>query len=448
MAKQRGALSVAAALSAVVLAAACGMGAPSEGNPGQGGKEGEAGTQPMQPEAAKEKVELTVYYPYGGFTLEQFMASVGGFIQKKYPNVSFNLIVSGQGTTLQDMVASRTPIDLIYGAPLADLKNIAYLDDLTDLTKKYGFDLQRLNPSVLDAQRSVTGGPFSAFPTHINFYTLMYNKDIFDKFGVAYLRDGMNWDELHEVAKKLTRQDGGVTYYGFGLDGPATNLPLNQLGLPLVDAQKKRAAFLSAPWHKLFDNYKRFYSMPGYDSSFLGQEYNRFVKERTVAILETLVTKYPAADTGFSNWDLARYPTFVGEKDYGPQPNPVYLAVPVTSKHREAAFLAAMEVLSDEAQASRARRGIVTSLNDRQKIMRDFGIDLPALQGKNAAALSSQKMETVTRPANDDRTARLENAAKPFIAAAFQGVMTSASDTNTILREQEEKANQAFAQIE
>ena len=44
-----------------------------------------------------------------------------------------------------------------------------------------------------------------------------YNRDLFDKAGVAYLKQGWTWDEFRETAKALTVKDaaGAVTQFGY-----------------------------------------------------------------------------------------------------------------------------------------------------------------------------------------------------------------------------------------
>ena len=44
-----------------------------------------------------------------------------------------------------------------------------------------------------------------------------YNRDLFDKAGVAYPKQGWTWEEFREVAKALTVKDssGNVTQFGY-----------------------------------------------------------------------------------------------------------------------------------------------------------------------------------------------------------------------------------------
>ncbi len=48
---------------------------------------------------------------------------------------------------------------------------------------------------------------------------IFYNKDLFDKAGVPYPKDGWTLDDLVDKARKLTRQDGGQQYWGYQVNG-------------------------------------------------------------------------------------------------------------------------------------------------------------------------------------------------------------------------------------
>ena len=53
-----------------------------------------------------------------------------------------------------------------------------------------------------------------AVPKDYDTIALAYNKELFDKAGIAYPDDTWTWDTLRETAKKLTDAENGV--YGFG----------------------------------------------------------------------------------------------------------------------------------------------------------------------------------------------------------------------------------------
>lgn len=79
--------------------------------------------------------------------------------------------------------------------------------DLTDLNLDYS-----PYPSGITALYNYEGAQL-AVPKDYDTIALAYNKEIFDKAGIAYPDDTWTWDTLRETAKKLTDVANGV--YGF-----------------------------------------------------------------------------------------------------------------------------------------------------------------------------------------------------------------------------------------
>jgi len=59
------------------------------------------------------------------------------------------------------------------------------------------------------------GGEFYGLPRDWVVAVVTYNKDIFDAAGVPYPKDGWTFDDLREMAMKLTKTEGDKTIYGF-----------------------------------------------------------------------------------------------------------------------------------------------------------------------------------------------------------------------------------------
>lgn len=207
MKKWKGA-GLAAAMAIVLLTAGCGgkeSGTKTEGTATPGSN------KPAEP---AKPVKLLVITPQGG-NMEWFMTRYGSQIQKKYPHYEFE-VVESVGSNVQNLVIEQRKVDLIissannYRASLLDL----YGGDISDLIAKQKYDLSRLEPSYIEAAK-VDGKNQNGLPLYDLRLTLYYNKDIFDKFGVPYLKNHMTWEEVAEVATKLTRNDGGVQYRGY-----------------------------------------------------------------------------------------------------------------------------------------------------------------------------------------------------------------------------------------
>ena len=135
--------------------------------------------------------------------------------------------------------------------------------DLTELIKKYKVDLSKFEPGLLQTYSEVSGeGKLYGLPESINPHVMFYNKDLYDKFGVPYPKDGMTWNEAYEMSRRLTNFQDGIQFRGIGLF--FRTIPTNNdASLPQIDAKTERAAVNTAQWKLQFDNLKRFYEIPG-----------------------------------------------------------------------------------------------------------------------------------------------------------------------------------------
>ena len=78
------------------------------------------------------------------------------------------------------------------------------------------FKLDDFFPSILD--RFTVSGEVYAIPRDVApFACVFYNKDLFDQAKLPYPNDNWTWEEMLDVAKKLTKRDpsGRITQYGF-----------------------------------------------------------------------------------------------------------------------------------------------------------------------------------------------------------------------------------------
>jgi multiple sugar transport system substrate-binding protein len=87
--------------------------------------------------------------------------------------------------------------------------------ELDDLIKQNSLDLNSFNPVAVSSLQGFSDkGKLLGLPLYMNVSSLFYNKDLFDKFGVGYPKDGMLWDDAVELTRKLSRTDGGINYFG------------------------------------------------------------------------------------------------------------------------------------------------------------------------------------------------------------------------------------------
>ncbi len=98
---------------------------------------------------------------------------------------------------------------------LLKLNDYVDADDSIDMSKYY--------EGVKDLYTRDDGGIY-ALPKDHDTIALLYNKAIFDQYGVDYPTDDWSWDDVYEAAKKITEGSNGDVY------GYAVNTSNNQDG--------------------------------------------------------------------------------------------------------------------------------------------------------------------------------------------------------------------------
>jgi multiple sugar transport system substrate-binding protein len=107
-------------------------------------------------------------------------------------------------------------VDIIYGATpnLRSYYNAGVLTDLTDLSKKQKYDIQKVYGDYLAKWDGTTW----ALPAFADIWLTLINKDVFDEMGVPYpTADNWTWEKYVETAQKLTDPGKGI-YGGLMLD--------------------------------------------------------------------------------------------------------------------------------------------------------------------------------------------------------------------------------------
>ncbi|MDF2720930.1 MAG: extracellular solute-binding protein family 1 [Paenibacillus sp.] len=400
-------------------------------------------------EAKQEPVELTVYYPFvSDWTAEDFMKTFAEPIKQKYPHLSLKYIFGGTGgMKLEDVIASGQKVDIMfasYGSLTPWDYDMQY--DITPLIQTYKYDLSKIDPSMVDIQKKVANGGIYGLPVYVPPSVIYYNKDIFDKFGVSYPKDGGTWDDLYELSKKVTRKEGSVQYQAIGTSY-AHVVMLNQLSIPLVDTATKKATFNTDPrWNGFVENLTRFYKIPGHEltDKYIANpdERNRFFKDRNVGMFLMLTALAQAKELDGMNWDLASYPVFKDKPNLGPQAYPIYFYVSNQSQHKDQAFQVISYLASEDYLAPRVKEGKLLPSLTNKALKESFGQDNPLYKGKNTKALQPAQY-AVTGSVN-----RFNNLAKEEMYTAIREINAGQKDINTALREATERENKKIQEME
>lgn len=384
-----------------------------------------------------EPVKLLFAQKWSEITNEEFQQLIVEPLQRKYPNLSIEVLGSDNVANL--IAGGQTP-DLIatYHGLLPDYQELDLLDDMTPLIKKYGVDLNRFEQAYLDTIRTFGNGGLVALPYDVNFEVIYYNKDIFDKFGVAYPKDGMTWTETVDLAKKLARMDGAVQYRGLEPDGYG-RLAM-QLALPSVKDGK--AYVNNDQWKRIFELAKTIYTIPG-NEQLTGDRYvhyrDQFLKNKNLAMLAAGYMFNLLQNAQGINWDLAQYPSYPDDPNSLGMVDEHVIFVTKTSKYKDAAFQVVKLFTSDEVQKMMtSRSGKLTVLKD-PAVKQQMGKEMPVLNGKNIDAILKGHHIPAYKPE------KYQSAADKYVSEAFDSYLGGAQDLNTSLRTAEEKINLMIA---
>ncbi|KRG12942.1 ABC transporter substrate-binding protein [Lederbergia galactosidilytica] len=372
---------------------------------------------------------------------EHFEENYGELLREKFPNVTIEVQQAGTDhpETLENIIAAdKTPDVVTMGL----LTHTNFLDDLglaynmDELIDKEGFDLSRLEPSVVEyARKNDPNNEKGLYiiPNSRPTWSLHYNKDVFDVFGVDYPEDGMTWEEVVELAKKVTGERNGTEYRGLDLDVPYD--AFTQFSQQSVDPETEEVIITES------EAFKRYVGMiddaisipgnyPTEPKGDLFMNWGALFSEGNIAMA-------PAA----TNWgwvendyvDIATYPVWKGYEGLNPQPNAGGFAITEPSEHKEIVLEMIDYLLSDEVQMERSKQGGASVLVNPD-IHKAFAEEKEELVGKNLESLF--KNEYATGP---EKSAKLGGGVLWTLPVEFANSNKDINEFLRIIQEEEEE---------
>jgi multiple sugar transport system substrate-binding protein len=245
---------------------------------------------------------------------------------------------------LKDMLTGDNPPDVVmlnYGQ-LAELVNENLLLQLDPLIAKDKFDTSDIVPAVIDGIKAAGNGNLYAFSPTFSSQVLVYNKALFDAAGVPYPTDGMTWDEMFDLARRVSRGEGAERIYGFSFSqynyGSKENLfhemdaYISPLQLRMFDDKGERMTVDTDQWERVWTKMiqltdEKIFPEPIDYSQMrgaMGEEFNPFAHQpfmagkvaMTIAHMYNInelinVNKNAANIKGYTpiDWDIVTMPT-------------------------------------------------------------------------------------------------------------------------------------------
>ncbi|WP_171654736.1 ABC transporter substrate-binding protein [Paenibacillus foliorum] len=355
-------------------------------------------------------------------------------VKKKHPWITLSRVTYTNNSLAGLVTAEQTPDIIISnnvnGMP--QLEDLKLLESIEGLIKKHKLDVSTIEPEALEAIKSASQkAELVALPYSRNFGALYYNKDIFDRFGVPYPKDGMTWAEVAELAKLVTRNENGVTYRG--LEPNVPERLASQLSLPLVDTKTEKTVINSDQWKKVLSQVVDIYRIPGNSQITTKSKGDDLFTKGTLAMIAEINIIFDAGLDKLKdlNWDIVSFPTWPEAPGVGIGPDEHLMVLTTTSKNKDDAFRVMAAVLSNEVQLDLSKNGRFSVLKD-EGVKKAFGSNMDFMKTRNIQAVYKTSLAKPYQPTLYD------TAVINVISKEMTNMVTSGKDINSALRDAEE----------
>lgn len=166
---------------------------------------------------------------------------------------------------LKESLTGSNPPDvlLLTADQLVKLIHDGFVQPLDPFMKKdSSFDLDLIAPTVLEGMRSLGKGQVFALPISFWSEVLIYNKDLFDLRGVEYPKDDMTWDEILQLAQKVTFWDNSRKIFGFAFTYHQwdnlyyfMDIYASPIGLRYISEDQKTVTIDTKDWQNVWETF-------------------------------------------------------------------------------------------------------------------------------------------------------------------------------------------------
>ena len=119
-------------------------------------------------------------------------------VQEQYPNITIERMT---GMNLDEAIAAGQVPDLIATSNVYvyDMIELGLATDLSNVLSEE--DWKRVHPGAIDVMKEFSeNGEIFGVPYAMNYGVMVYNKGIFDRYGIDYPKAGMTFSESIELA--------------------------------------------------------------------------------------------------------------------------------------------------------------------------------------------------------------------------------------------------------
>lgn len=390
-----------------------------------------------------EETTITIQHEWGSDLTSVLMKPIEDKLKAEGKNITVNWIQgSADSVSLQELNASGVVPDIIYSSiGVSALQELDMVEPIDDYMKIYEMDTSLIDPSVMSLLRSYDEkGSVIGVPTFADTFTLFYNKEIFDMFGVPYPTDNMTWDETIELAKKLTGERNGVQYRGLeiGYNNSVSSdslAPLKEITSNFVDPETDEVLLTKDPdITRYFELMKKFYSIPGlYERD--PEKQASFYASGTAAMLVSWPTymEWGISEEVRANTNAVFAPIWGGEDQFTAPTQAHMFIMNKYSENKDAAFQWMKEEVSEDIQKYFSANGFPTVLKSPE-VIATFGSEKDIYEGQNVKAYFPENARIL-----EGRKSQYQKLAEDFIVEKLSEFANSDMNIAEFLRKVEEE---------
>lgn len=326
-------------------------------------------------EVEKDPVTVTMSTATAGEWLEEMKPKV----EEKFKHITLELVdelAFVSDPEFDDVVvADKIPDIIPVREHRRDFMRAREYDleyNLDDMIAEKDFDLSVYDEDIIQSLRNSTpSGGIVGLPFHSNYFSLHYNKDIFDKQGIEYPEDNMTWFEVIDLASEVvTDENYGLTYNPWLAWFIFTQFEENLIDPDTHDIDLAN----STAMQQMFEMADAYASIPNNKPS--DDVWGGDFEEGNVAMEVSWARTYEAEnDTLAFEFDFATFPTWKENPGVGVEPNIAVWMITSVAEDKEAAFDVISYLTSPELRVPEIRKGSVPVLagdDVKSQFMADF----------------------------------------------------------------------------
>ncbi|MFD1179376.1 ABC transporter substrate-binding protein [Paenibacillus puldeungensis] len=162
------------------------------------------------------------------FDESYFFQQYGDLFTMKHPNIDIQVVstqaIDNSGKdykkAFDEFVEKEQPdVILLPNNNFASYASEGKLAELDTLIERDKFNTESFFPGMLEQMKELGGGKLYGMSPYFYQEAIIYNVDLFKKYGVDVPHDGMSWQELLDLARRFpTDGDDKSRVYGYGTE--------------------------------------------------------------------------------------------------------------------------------------------------------------------------------------------------------------------------------------